>query len=65
MTGDTVNIEIGVWYDEKMDQIKLRIPGQDLTSVTNDPGSKRGNPSLYQKLGRVLRDKGAKHPKGV
>jgi len=65
MAGDTVSIEIGVWYDENMDQIKLRIPGQNLTSVTNDPESKRGNPSLYKKLGRILRDKGVKHPKGI
>jgi hypothetical protein len=29
MAGDTVTVEIGVWYDEDQDQIKLRIPGQD------------------------------------
>jgi hypothetical protein len=41
------------------------VPDGELTSVTNDPKSKRGNPSLYKKLATVLRDDGKKYPTGV
>lgn len=43
---------------------KMRVAG-GLTSVNNDPESKRGNPGLYKKLAAVLRDAGEKYPSGV
>lgn len=55
------DVTIRVWYDENQDVIKMRIAGE-LTSVNNDPESKRGNPSLYKKLAAVLRDAGEKYP---
>ena len=58
------DVTIRVWYDEDQNVIKLRIAGE-LTSVNNDPESKRGNPSLYKKLAAVLRDAGEKYPAGV
>ncbi len=58
------DLQIHVWYDEKQDVIKMRIAGE-LTSVNNDPASKRGNPSLYKKLAAVLRDNGKAFPAGV
>ena len=64
-SGATVTTEIGIWYDENLDCIKMRIKGNGLTSVYNNPDSKRGNPSLFKKLGRVLRDAGVRHPSGI
>jgi len=61
----TVNVEIGIWYDEERDHIAIRIPDHDLSSVNFDPVSKRGNPSLYKKLAAVLRDAGKPFPAGV
>lgn len=58
------DLTIRVWYDEKQDIIKMRVGGQ-LTSVSNDPNKKRGNPSLYGKLAAALRDAGQKYPSGV
>jgi hypothetical protein len=58
------DLAIHIWYDEAQDVIKMRIAGE-LTSVNNDPTSKRGNPSLYKKLAGVLRDDGKKFPSGV
>lgn len=58
------DLTIRVWYDEDQDVIKLRVAGE-LTSVNNNPESKRGNPSLYKKLAAVLRDAGEKFPSGV
>jgi hypothetical protein len=60
-----VDLKVGVWYDKDEDVIKMDIPGHGLTSVNNDPESKRGNPSLYEKLARALRDAGVEHPPGV
>ena len=63
---DTVgtDLQIHVWADRGMDCIKMRI-SRELTSVNNDPGSKRGNPSLYKKLARALRDAGKAYPHGI
>ena len=58
------DLQIHIWYDEAQDVIKMRVAG-DLTSVNNDPESKRGNPSLYKKFAAVLRDDGKKYPAGV
>lgn len=58
------DVTIRVWYDENQEVIKMRIAGE-LTSVNNDPDSKRGNPSLYKKLAAVLRDAGEEYPSGV
>jgi hypothetical protein len=55
------DLKIHVWYDEDQDVIKMRVEGE-LTSVNDDPSSKRGNPSLYKLLARALRDAGKKHP---
>lgn len=55
------DLQIHVWYDEDQDAIKVRINGR-LTSVNNDPASKRGNPSLYKKLAAALRNAGKQHP---
>jgi len=58
------DLTIRVWYDEGQDVIKMRVGGK-LTSVNNNPQSKRGNPSLYRKLAVALRDAGQKYPPGV
>lgn len=58
------DITARIWYDDAQDVIKMRVAGE-LTSVNNNPDSKRGNPSLYKKLAVVLRDAGEKYPSGV
>lgn len=58
------DVTVRIWYDDKQDVIKMRVAGE-LTSVNNDPESKRGNPSLYKKLAMVLRDAGEKYPSSV
>jgi hypothetical protein len=58
------DVTIHVWYDEEQNTIKMRLGGE-LTSVRNEPDSKRGNPDLFKKLAVVLRDAGKRHPSGV
>ncbi|CAN5470793.1 hypothetical protein BH10PSE14_BH10PSE14_27480 [soil metagenome] len=61
-TGRTIYPKIGVWYREDTGHIHLSIEGTGLSTVNADPESKRGNPHLYAKLARALRDAGAPHP---
>ncbi|HEY6816851.1 MAG TPA: hypothetical protein VI168_15040 [Croceibacterium sp.] len=61
-TGRTVYPKIGVWYREDTGHIHLSIEGQGFSTVNADPASKRGNPHLFGKLARMLRDVGATHP---
>jgi hypothetical protein len=58
----TAKVMIGVWFREDTGHIHVSIPGHDLSTVSNDAGSKRGNPHLFNKLAKVLRDQGKPHP---
>ena len=53
---------IGVWVDEAQGDIHLSIPGHGLSTVNSNPASKRGNPHLFDKLAKALRDEGKPHP---
>ena len=61
----TAEITIGLWYDEAARDIHLRIPGQGLSTVSADAAGKRGNPHLFNKLSKVLREQGKPHPEIV
>ena len=61
-SGKTGGVTIGLWFDEKAGDIHLSIPGQGLSTINGDPASKRGNPHLFNKLAKVLRDQGKPHP---
>lgn len=61
-SGRTTYVKIGIWYNEEDKSIHMSVEGHNLTSVNDNPKSRRGNPSLFKKLARVLRDAGAKHP---
>ena len=54
--------KIGVWYDELKGDIHLSIGGHGLSTVASDSRSERGNPHLFNKLAKVLRDEGKPHP---
>lgn len=54
-------LTIRIWYDRDQDVIKMRVAGQ-LTSVNNNPESKRGNPSLFKKLAAALKAAGEDCP---
>lgn len=56
----TVYARVGIWYDEGQRMIHITIPGSGWfhTTVSNDAGSKRYHPNLFQKLRRVLEEQG-------
>jgi hypothetical protein len=62
--GNTAYLNIGAWYDAKTGHIHLTLPhtGWFHTTVSSDPASKRGNPNLYSKLARALREAGVPGP---
>ena len=64
-SGKTGQVTLGVWFDEEAGDIHLSIPGLGLSTVNGDPASKRGNPHLFNKLAKVLRDQGKPHPEIV
>jgi hypothetical protein len=63
--GNSVYLQIGVWYDQERGDIHVTARGVRgfHTTVRSDPKSKRGHPNLFDKLARCLRDAGAPHPK--
>ena len=61
-SGKTGQVMVGLWYDEEAGDIHLRIPGHGLSTVNGDKGSARGNPHLFNKLAKVLRDQGKPCP---
>ncbi len=62
--GNSAYLQMGAWYDKKTEHIHLTIPGTGWfhTTVTNDPKSVRGNPNLYAKLARALKEAGVPGP---
>lgn len=61
-SGKTAQVTIGLWFDEQAGDIHLSIPDHGLSTVNGDRDSKRGNPHLFNKLAKVLRDQGKPHP---
>jgi len=61
-SGKTAYPKIGLWFDEEAGDIHLSIPGHGLSTVNGNAGSARGNPHLFNKLAKVLRDEGKPHP---
>ncbi|HXG81677.1 MAG TPA: hypothetical protein VNJ05_07735 [Sphingomicrobium sp.] len=61
-SGKTGQVAIGLWFDEDAGDIHLSIPGHGLSTDNGNAESTRGNPRLYKKLAKVLRDQGKPHP---
>src|SRR3546814_20146247 len=57
--GNSVYLDIGVWYDEQQGHIHMTARNVDgfHTTVSADPTSKRGHPNSFAKLARCLRDR--------
>jgi hypothetical protein len=61
-SGKTAYPKIGIWFDQQAGDIHLSIHGHGLSTVNGNTGSKRGNPHLFNKLAKSLRDEGKPHP---
>lgn len=61
-SGKTAYPRIGIWFDETAGDIHLSIPGHGLSTINDRADSARGNPHLFNKLAKALRDEGKPHP---
>ena len=62
MARKTVRLDIGIWYDPVSEHIKISAKSAFISTVSNDPHSKRYHPILFKKLTKVLRDAGVPAP---
>ena len=61
----TVKLDVGIWFNEKSGHIHLAAAGSFISTISNDPSSKRYHPNLYMKMTKALRDAGAPAPMEV
>jgi len=61
-TGKTARLAVGVWYNERTGHIHVAATGHFISTVSDDPASKRYHPNLYRKLATSLRDMGKPYP---
>jgi hypothetical protein len=59
--GKTANLKISVFYNEKTGHIRIGLP-HTITTVTDDPTSKRFHPNLFAKLAEALKNAGKPGP---
>jgi hypothetical protein len=62
--GNSVYLEMGIWYDPKQGHIHLTAKGVDgfHTTIAPNAESKRGHPNLFEKFAKCLREAGAPAP---
>ncbi|WP_123905534.1 hypothetical protein [Sphingobium cloacae] len=58
----TIRLDVGVWFNEASGHIHIAAKDAFISTVSNDPRSKRYHPNLYRKLAACLRDGGVPHP---
>jgi hypothetical protein len=58
----TARFDLNVWFNDRTGHIHLAAGKSFISTVSNDPASRRYHPNLYRKLAFALRDKGMPHP---
>lgn len=61
----TVKLDCGIWYNDGSGHIHIAAAGAFISTVSNDPKSKRYHPNLYRKMAKALRDAGAPAPEDI
>lgn len=58
----TARLDVGDWWNEASGYIHIAAKDAFISTVSNDPKSKRYHPNLYKKLSKALADAGVPHP---
>jgi len=58
----TARLDVGVWFNQATGHIHIAAKNAFISTVSNDPSSKRYHPNLYRKLAKALRDADKPHP---
>ena len=60
-TSKTARLDVGIWFNANSGHIHIAAKGAFISTVSNDPKSKRYHPNLFRKLAAVLRENGLPH----
>ena len=60
--GKTARLDVGIWFNESTGHIHVAAKDAFISTVSNDPSSKRFHPDLYRKLAAALRAADKPHP---
>jgi hypothetical protein len=58
----TAKLDVGIWFNEETGHIHIAAKNSFISTVSNEPGSKRYHPNLYRKLAEALRTANKPHP---
>ena len=58
----TAKLDVGIWFNESTGHIHIAAKKQFISTVSNDPKSKRYHPNLYCKLSQALQEADKPHP---
>jgi len=58
----TARLDVGIWFNPDTGQIHIAAKDQFISTVSNDPQSRRFHPNLFKKLSNSLRDAGMPYP---
>ncbi len=58
----TVRLDVGIWFNEESGHIHIAAKKAFISTISNDPESRRFHPNLFRKLSKCLKDAGVAHP---
>ena len=58
----TAKLDVGIWFNQASGHIHIAAKNAFISTVSNDPSSKRYHPNLYRKLAKALRELDKPHP---
>lgn len=58
----TVRLDVGIWFNEETGHIHIAAANSFISTVSDDPESRRYHPNLFQKLAKCLMNAGVSHP---
>jgi hypothetical protein len=60
--GKTARLDVGIWFNKDTGRIHIAAIDHFISTVSNDPRSKRYHPNLYKKRSAALRNADKPHP---
>lgn len=60
--GKSVRFDVNIWWNESSGHIHVAAKDGFISTVSNDPDSKRYHPNLFRKMAVALKDAGAPAP---
>jgi hypothetical protein len=59
----SVGLQVNIWYNERSGHIHIAAKDAFISTVSNDPASRRYHPNLFGKMARRLREHGVPAPR--